>query len=126
MMRHREIVMRDPERRRFEGQRLADRILTLPETPAHEIENCKINPESKIVKTLLNPAYFTSEVLELLVSFAAIHRILEPFLPLLSDSAWEGQGKATRRQVAEKIFNFLFLRSDENFEHIFVVGKFRR
>jgi len=109
MMRHREIVMRDPERRRLEGQRLADRILTPPETPAHEIENCKINPESKIVKTLLNPAYFTPEVLELLVSFAAIHRILDPFLPLLSDSAWEGHSKATRRQVADKIFNFLFL-----------------
>ena len=118
-MRHREIVMRHPERRRLEGQRFADRVVTPQETPPHEIENCKINPESKIVKTLLNPAYFTSEVLELLVSFAAIHRILEPFLPLLSESAWEGQSKATRRQVADNIFNFLFLRSDEKFEHIF-------
>ena len=118
-MRHREIVIRDPERRRLEGQRLAERISPPRETPAHEIENCKINPESKIVKTLLNPAYFTSEVLELLVSFAAIHRILEPFLPLLSDSAWEGRGKATRRQVADYIFNFLFLRSDENITRFF-------
>ena len=119
MMRHREIVMRDPERRRLEGQRFADRVVTPQETPTHEIENCKIKPESKIVKTLLNPAYFTSEVLELLVSFGAIHRILEPFLPLLSDSAWEGHSKATRRQVADNIFNFLFLRSDENFEQMF-------
>lgn len=34
---------------------------------------------------------------------------LSPFLPLLSDSAWEGHSKATRRQVADNIFNFLFL-----------------